>query len=55
MVLINCYYYIINVDISILSPKYILKPTTIKIDGETVYDLIQYKTLEEKFFNLIFS
>jgi hypothetical protein len=41
MVLINCYYYIINLDRSTIADRYSLRSTKIKIDGKTVYDLIQ--------------
>ena len=51
MVLINCYYYIINIDLSLVSIKYVLKPTDTKINGEIVYDLV-YKKLEDSFYNL---
>lgn len=52
MVLINCYYYIINVDRSVISTKYTLKPTKLKINGEIVYDLIYFKIPEYKFFKM---
>lgn len=52
MVLINCYYYIINVDKSVISKKYILKPTKLKIEGEIVYELIHFKVLEDKFLKI---
>ena len=40
MVLINCYFYIMNVE-KYKIPKYLkLKPTNIKVDNETVYELI---------------
>ena len=52
MVLINCYYYIINVDKSVISRKYSLKPTKLKINGEIVYDLIHFKIPDDKFFKL---
>lgn len=52
MVLINCYYYIINVNDFIIPTKYTLKPTKLKIKGEIVYDLIHYKELEDKFFKM---
>lgn len=43
MVLINCYYYIINVDKLLISRKYTLNPTKLKINGDIVYDLIHFK------------
>lgn len=52
MVLINCYYYIINVDKSVISKKYTLKPTKIKINEEIVYDLIHFKICENNFFKM---
>lgn len=52
MVLINCYYYIINVDMSAISTEYTLKPTKLKINGEIVYDLINFKELEDKFLKI---
>ena len=52
MVLINCYYYIINVDKSVISKKYTLKPTKIKINEEIVYDLIHFKIRENNFFKM---
>lgn len=52
MVLINCYYYIINVDKLVIDKKYNLKPTKFKINGEIVYDLIHFKIPENKFLKI---
>lgn len=52
MVLINCYYYIINVDRSVISTNYTLKPTKLKINKEIVYDLIYFKRIEDRFFKI---
>lgn len=52
MVLINCYYYIINVDLNKIDTRYTLKPLNFKINGEIVYDLIDLKNVEDYIFGL---
>lgn len=41
MVLINCYFYIVNVDLNTIDTKYTLVDSGIKINNEIVYNLIK--------------
>ena len=51
MVLINCYFYIINIDLNTIDTKYTLVDSDIKINNQIVYNLIK---IDSSFFYSFF-
>lgn len=55
MVLINCYFYIINVDLNTIDTKYTLVDSGIKINNEIVYNLIKIDNYSLNSFIKVFN
>lgn len=54
MALINCYFYIINIDLNTIDTKYTLVDSGIKINNEIVYNLIKIDSSIFNSFNSFF-